>query len=327
MRREARKRGQTDRSALAFGRAAVLFAFAQGATMLMASSATAQSVAPAEQVHISYAANTESSVFSDGWTPDLNHVVGKLFSVWSGFYAACSAVSTTGARPFVDKGWSVNGKWASRNWTSTVGLVKGPGCGNPQGPDYPARTWEFPIMKWESYGCASGNIEAPVVTDMPLCISSAPPCPVAPLQPITDPVAKEHESGNYRRNADLEHVTPRLKSGALCILQKSVALNPSVYVASGYRPPTYQAHLREVWDKWQLLKGDSTEACRAIKAEVQVHWKEHGLVRRPVLNSNHSSGDAVDFGLVPPDQADQIAKECSMFRPEPVGDPVHFQPR
>lgn len=311
-----------------FARVAVWLALASAGAVLVAAPSYAQAIAPAEQVSVSYVANTQSSIFTEGWSPDLNQVVAKLLSGWSSFYGACSAVSTTGARQFVDKGWSVNGKWASRYWSSTVGLVKTTGCGSPDGPDYPARTWEFPITKWEYYGCASGSIKVPVVTDVPMCEGVAPPvCPVAPLLPITDPLALEHEFGQYSDKPDLERLTPQVRNGAACILQKSATLKAGTRISSGHRPHAYQAHLRELWDKWQLLKKNTSESCRLIKADVYAQWLHHELVRRPVENSNHSVGKAVDIKRVPAASADQIAEQCGMYRPEPGRDPVHFQAR
>ena len=154
-----------------------------------------------------------------------------------------------------------------------------------------------------------------------------PTCPVAALQSITDPVAREHEEGRYVRNPDMDNVTVQVRAGAACVVQTTAGFQATARITSGFRPPAYQAHLREVWDKWKQLVNNSTESCRAIKMEVQAHWVKHGLVRQPVRNSNHSSGGAVDIAGVPAAQADLIAAECNMFRPEPVEDPVHFQPR
>lgn len=292
-------------------------------------SVKAQSTFPADEISVWYVANTSSSTFTDGWTTELSGVVAKLFSGWSSIYGSCSSVSTSGAAAFVHKTWNINGQWASRYWSSTVGLVKSAGCGDPDGPDYPARTWDFPITKKEDYKCSSGSIKVPVVTDRPLCVSSAPPppppCPVAPLRPITDQLANEHENGRYVRNPDMDNVTAQVKVGAACIVQKAAGLQATARITSGFRPPAYQAHLREVWDKWKQLANNSSESCRVIKAEVQAHWVKHLLVRQPVNSSNHSLGNAVDIAGVP--QADTIAASCNMFRPEPVGDPVHFQPR
>jgi hypothetical protein len=152
-------------------------------------------------------------------------------------------------------------------------------------------------------------------------------CPVAPLTPLTDPVALEHEVGRYARRPDMDNLNDRARAGAACILQRAAGLGASAVPSSGFRPPAYQAHLREVWDKWQLLKNNDDESCRETKQQISAEWDRHELVRRPVTSSNHSTGNAVDIKRVPAHSADAIAAACSMFRPEPKTDPVHFQPR
>jgi hypothetical protein len=152
-------------------------------------------------------------------------------------------------------------------------------------------------------------------------------CAVPPLTPISDAVALQHEDGQYAAAPDMEHVSDGVKSGAACIVQKAAGYGARARPTSGFRPPAYQAHLREVWDKWQLLKVDDTEGCRDTKNQVQAEWLRHGLVRQPVVNSNHSAGNAVDVAGVPNSSADLIAGQCGMFRPEPTNDKVHFQVR
>jgi hypothetical protein len=152
-------------------------------------------------------------------------------------------------------------------------------------------------------------------------------CPVPPLAPVTDPVALEHESGRYANEPDVENLSERVRSGLTCILQRSNGLGANAKASSGFRPAAYQAHLREVWDKWQELKNNGEERCRLTKQQVAAEWVRHELVRRPVLFSNHSAGNAVDIKRVPAPHADAIASACGMFRPEPNNDPVHFQSR
>ena len=125
----------------------------------------------------------------------------------------------------------------------------------------------------------------------------------------------------------LDHVTDAVRVGAACIIQMSAGAGRNAEVTSGFRPATYQAHLREVWDKWQLLKDNSDASCRDTKAQVEAEWDRHQLVRQPVQNSNHPSGNAVDIKNVPATRADAIAVSCKMYRPEPVNDRVHYQPR
>lgn len=43
--------------------------------------------------------------------------------------------------------------------------------------------------------------------------------------------------------------------------------------------------------------------------------------------SKHSSGQAIDIAGVPQDKADEIAAACNMYRPYPIDDKPHYQPR
>ena len=153
-----------------------------------------------------------------------------------------------------------------------------------------------------------------------------PSCPVAALTPITDPVALLHENGQYAGRPDLDNVNANVSAGASCIVQKAAALRANAVITSGFRPAAYQSHLREVWDKWQLLKNNSSPQCATIKAEVGSHWVRHAIVRQPGTVSNHTSGNAVDIAGVPSVDADSIAKGCNMKRPL-SDDSVHYEPR
>ncbi len=157
------------------------------------------------------------------------------------------------------------------------------------------------------------------------CVST---CPVPDLTPITDPTALLFESGQYNRAPDLADLTPVTNAGLSCIEQQVAALGHgmSAHATSGYRSPAYQTHLREVWDKWQLLKGNDTVECRTVKADVGTEWNKHAMVRQPGVTSNHSTGTAVDIAGVPAANADAIAAQCNMHRPL-ADDRVHFEPR
>ena len=155
---------------------------------------------------------------------------------------------------------------------------------------------------------------------VPVCRPQAV-CRVKPLLPITDPIAQQHETGPYSKVPDMENVSDATKAGAKCILQRET--NSSV--GSGFRPQAYQDHLREVWDKWEILKKDKTEACKKVKKEVQDQYSKHGMRYRPGTTSNHTTGIAVDISGIPAGVADKTAAACNMHRPY-QDDPVHFQP-
>lgn len=156
-------------------------------------------------------------------------------------------------------------------------------------------------------------------TSLPIC-QARQPCPVKPLLPITDTEAQKHESGQYSKNPDLIHISDEVRTGALCIQQKQQGAK----ISSGFRPQMYQDHLQEVWDKWEILKPNKTEACREIRADVANHINQHQMRRRPGANSNHPSGKAVDISGIPEENAERVARDCGMYRPY-ADDRVHFQ--
>lgn len=129
-----------------------------------------------------------------------------------------------------------------------------------------------------------------------------------PLTPITDPAALSMESGS---SLIWTNTDPRLLA---CVTAKGGS------PTSAYRPPSYQAHLREVHTKWcqQGLRNDST-SCPAVYAAVQAEMSSHGLsCSRPVaVNSNHSSGIAVDISGAPQNNSNCLTWFGS-------GDPVHY---
>ncbi|MGD7196496.1 hypothetical protein [Ralstonia pseudosolanacearum] len=99
-----------------------------------------------------------------------------------------------------------------------------------------------------------------------------------------------------------------------------------MHPTSGFRPPAYQQHIREVWDKWQQLQNNNNPACASLKEAVHTEWIKHGpFAHQPGATSNHSSGKAVDIGGVPQGNADAIGSQCNMRRPVP-NDRVHYEP-
>ncbi len=68
-------------------------------------------------------------------------------------------------------------------------------------------------------------------------------------------------------------------------------------------------------------------ACVALRVEVRAHFRRHSLLESqpPVLNSKHTTGEAVDVTIQrPAAQIDTLAAGCQLRRPVPVRDRVHF---
>jgi hypothetical protein len=153
-------------------------------------------------------------------------------------------------------------------------------------------------------------------------------CPVSPLTPL-DAAAMPYESGNP---VDRARLTPEMQAALACFESAVAEIGGTVTVTSAYRPPSYQDHLREVWEKWDSLKGRREPACQALRQEVEAEFKHHRLQesQRPAQASQHSVGRAFDanVGNLPVDQtADSLAAGCGLVRTVPVTDPVHFELR
>src|SRR5437867_12137836 len=67
---------------------------------------------------------------------------------------------------------------------------------------------------------------------------------------------------------------------------------------SAYRTPGYQAHLQEVWDKYELLKDKNIPDCQALKDQLayEIGPNKHALATRPgdPGRSPHPRGLAFD---------------------------------
>ncbi|MFC0682560.1 hypothetical protein ACFFGH_32415 [Lysobacter korlensis] len=157
-------------------------------------------------------------------------------------------------------------------------------------------------------------------------------CPVPPLSPITDPAAISFESGN---RIVIDRLVPAAQTGLACMKQAVAQLGGSWSLSSAYRPPSYQTHLREVWDRWKLLRNNTNAECSALKSQVRSEFQGHSLLvsQRPAAgnpNAPHARGIAFDVsirGLPAGHTVDTVAASCNMYRPWPVNDPPHYHPR
>lgn len=158
------------------------------------------------------------------------------------------------------------------------------------------------------------------------------PCLVDPVPPIDDPAALAFEAGLGGGSgsvdvADLDSATAR----ALARFEHVVsAKGGSLTITSAYRPPAYQRHLQEVWDKWMhALRSNREPACQQLRAQVAREFTRHQLLetQRPVNSSDHTRGFAFDAAveLPRPSLVDRLARLCRLRRPDVVHDPVHFR--
>ncbi|HUJ12555.1 MAG TPA: D-alanyl-D-alanine carboxypeptidase family protein [Thermoanaerobaculia bacterium] len=150
-------------------------------------------------------------------------------------------------------------------------------------------------------------------------------CKVAPLTPITDPQAQSFENGN---TLDTDDLNASMKTALDCLEQQAQTNGGSLTVTSAYRPPAYQQHLLEVWQKWDALKNSRDPGCAALRTQVQQEFQRHQLLstQRPAVNSRHTRGEAFDANWSLPANVDidTLADDCNLIRPVVATDPVHF---
>jgi hypothetical protein len=141
---------------------------------------------------------------------------------------------------------------------------------------------------------------------------------------------------------DTVHLQLNMQTALACFQGGIQGSGGTFVLKSAYRTNAYQAHLREVWDKWlalQPLAGDPT--CAQVYSDVQAEFNKHGIVHRPASADlgPHTTGSAIDVcadgiaqsacaGSVPNPilsvtQTLNMADGCGLYRPVPT-DPVHF---
>lgn len=150
-------------------------------------------------------------------------------------------------------------------------------------------------------------------------------CQVPPLAPLTDPTAVSFENGN---TIDTDDLVPNMQDAWSCLQTAVSGANGALNLSSAYRPSQYQQHLREVWDKWRLLRDRREPECSDLRNQIQQEFAYHGLLltQRPAgPNGPHTQGLAIDVrSSLPIQQFLNLANGCQLFRPLPATDPVHF---
>ena len=156
-------------------------------------------------------------------------------------------------------------------------------------------------------------------------------CTVEPIPPITDPDAIEFEESMSPATSGLVPAMTR----ALTKFQQLVsAVGGTFVLKSAYRPPAYQAHLQQVWNKWMEIRNNRLPGCQVLRAEVEAEFKGHHLIetQKPVNSSDHTRGLAFDATVdIPtlkkkkPVSLDRLAMLAGIMRPDVLRDPVHFK--
>ncbi len=156
-------------------------------------------------------------------------------------------------------------------------------------------------------------------------------CSVQQLSPITDPVAQQFEAQNGNV-VDTTELTQAMTSAYNDFRTRVQIAGGQLRLNSAYRPPAYQIHLREVWDRWQRLKNNTLPQCQILRTVVQAEVNRHGLgnlkTRPGGVNGKHTQGLAIDvnFGAtgLPTQTIVNLAAQSGLIRPLVAKDPVHF---
>lgn len=150
-------------------------------------------------------------------------------------------------------------------------------------------------------------------------------CALAPLTEVDDADALRFEDA---ATVELDRLQPALRQALECTRQAVRAQRGALDVVAAYRPGAHQAHLREVWDKWRLLRDLRTGGCPATRGGVQAEFVRLGLreTERPAAaNGPHSQGRALDLrSTLPQAQLTDLAAACKLVAPFSVSAPGHF---
>jgi hypothetical protein len=237
-------------------------------------------------------------------------------------------------------------KWVVGHYTTAIftsfSYDGPPGTGYSQGycfATYPTSSGEGYFGFWKrnaeclNGGQADGGVAQPMcscpagwmfppgslVYGRPPCVpDTTPSCPIDPIPPYTpDPYP-----------ALIEELTPRMQTALSCLQTAIGAQGGKSSFNSGYRPVPYNDHLRAVWDKWEEVRNEKRPECQARRAEVAAEIALHEMIKEPALSSNHSLREAVDLSSnLPRGTLDGLAINCGLFRPLPLTDKPHFEPR
>ncbi len=150
-------------------------------------------------------------------------------------------------------------------------------------------------------------------------------CPVPPLTPFTDPLALRMEGGE---TVIYEGLTQAMQEAVDCFDDEVFNAGGTLGINSAYRPPEYQRHLREVWDKYHHLIVRQEPECQELQNQVAVEFQKHQLRAQPAKRSPHTMGIAIDANVILPQRQniDTLVEGCGLYRPLPR-EPWHFELR
>jgi hypothetical protein len=201
-----------------------------------------------------------------------------------------------------------------------------------QGGSTKPRTLEFNTVR--VIGCTEFEPTAgAALSTSSVNAAAAPSCPaccVAPLSKITDAEALLFEGG---QTIDIEQLTDSMATGLDCFRAAVQGDGGRFTLTSAFRPIPYQVHVREVWDKNELLKkpANATDnACIKLAGIVAAEMRKHALAHQPAKKSKHNIGEAIDTSVneastrLTLERLLELADGCNLYR-RIKKDPVHFE--
>ena len=187
----------------------------------------------------------------------------------------------------------------------------------------------LPVLNIFSFGAIS-QPEA-IIDTVPNLLPAEPTCWVAPLPAIQDEAALAFESAaGTQAVVDIRGLTPSTGYALTRFEHIIRSAGGQLLMTSAYRPPAYQSHLQELWDKWMFeLRANTLQECQDLRNEVMLEFTRHALLesQRPATTSDHTLGLAFDAVVSLPRRVrvDRLARRAGLYRPIPAGDPVHFR--
>src|SRR5687767_5868257 len=152
-------------------------------------------------------------------------------------------------------------------------------------------------------------------------------CYVTPLVALS---AEDQSIFEDNPNTPVESMlTTEMKTALSCLRSAVQGVNGSLLVKSAYRTQSYQAHLRELYDKWKQLEPDTTTfECQNLRTELKDHMHYHdldSLKTQPASQAGlHTKGLAIDARWSGVTDIDALACQCGLYRPLKIADKRHF---
>lgn len=154
-------------------------------------------------------------------------------------------------------------------------------------------------------------------------------CAVAPLAPIDPDDEWAQWAEEHPTTPDESRLTTEMKAALTCLRAKVDSVGGTLTVTSAFRTQSYQAHLRETYDKFTQLDSTLTPPeCEDLKAQLWDHIHYHqmdSLKTQPASDAGlHTQGLAIDARWYSVPNIDALGCSCGLYRPLKIADKRHF---